>query len=119
MLDKGFIRPSTLTRGTPVLFTKKEVKFKWNDPCERAFEELKRRFISAPILIVLERGRRYIMDCDTSNDGLGCVLIKSERVVAYGSWQLKDHERNYPTHDMELAAKVFALKIWCHYLYSE
>ena len=59
------------------------------------------------------------MDCDDSKDGLGCVLIQSERVVAYGSLQLKDHERNYPTHDMELVAIVFALKIWRHYLYGE
>ena len=59
------------------------------------------------------------MYCDASKDGLGCVLIQSGRVVAYGSRQLKNHERNYPTHDMELEAIVFALKIWCHYLYGE
>ena len=59
------------------------------------------------------------MYCDASNDGLGCVLMQSERVVAYGSRQLKNHESNYPTHDMELATIVFALKIWCHYLYGE
>ena len=56
---------------------------------------------------------------DASKDGLGCVLMQSWRVVAYGSWQLKSHERNYPMHDIELAAIVFALKIWLHYLYSE
>ena len=59
------------------------------------------------------------MYCDASKDGLGCVLMQSWRVVAYGSRQLKNHERNYPTHDMELAAIVFALKIWRHYLYGE
>ena len=59
------------------------------------------------------------MYCDASMAGLGCVLIQSGRVVAYGSCQLKNHEQNYPTHDMELAAIVFALKIWCHYLYDE
>ena len=59
------------------------------------------------------------MDCDASKDGLRCVLIQSERVVAYGSWLLKDHEWNYPTHNIELAAIVFALKIWRHYLYGE
>ena len=59
------------------------------------------------------------MYCDASKDGLECVLIKSGRVVAYGSWQLKNHERNYPTHDMELAAIVFALKIWRHNFYGE
>ena len=59
------------------------------------------------------------MFCDTSKDGLGCIFMQSERVVAYGSQQLKNHEHNYPTHDMELAAVVFALKIWRHYLYGE
>ena len=59
------------------------------------------------------------MYCDVSKDGLLCVLLQSGRVVAYDSLQLKNHERNYPTHDMELAAIVFALKIWCHYLNSE
>ena len=57
--------------------------------------------------------------CDASKDGLGCVLMQSGKVVAYGSRQLKNHERNYPTHDIELAAIVFALKIWRHYLYGE
>ena len=74
---------------------------------------------SAPILIVLERGQRYTVYCDASKDGLGCFFMYSGRVVAYGSRQLKNHERNYPTHDMELAAIVFSLKIWRHYLYSE
>ena len=59
------------------------------------------------------------MDYDVSKDGLGCVLMQSGRVVAYGSRQLKNHEQNYPTHDIELVAIVFALKIWCHYLYDE
>ena len=59
------------------------------------------------------------MYCDASRAGLGCVLIQSERVVAYGSCQLKNHEQNYPTHDMELAVVVFALKTWRYYLYGE
>ena len=87
--------------------------------CERAFKALKRRLTSGPILIVPEMGQMYRVYCDASKDGLGCVLIESGKVVAYGSRQLKNHERSYPTHDMELAAIVFALKIWCHYLYDE
>ena len=71
---------------------------------------------SAPILIVPKRGQRYIVYCDASNDGIGCVLMQSGRVVAYGSWQLKNHKQSYPTHDMELAAIIFALKAWRHYL---
>ena len=64
--------------------THKEVKFEWNDLCERAFQELKRRLTSAPILIVPKRGQRYTVYCDASKDGLGCVLMQSGRVVAYG-----------------------------------
>ena len=99
--------------------TRKEVKSEWNDPCERTFQELKRRLTSALILIVPERGQRYTVYYDASKDGLGCVRMQSERVVAYGSRQLKNHKRNYPTHDMELVAIVFTLKIWRHYLYDE
>ena len=99
--------------------TWKEVKFKWNDLCERAFQELKRRLTSASILIVPERGQRYTVYCDAFKDKLGCVLMQSGRVVAYGSRQLKNHEQSYFTHDMELAAIVFALKAWLHYIYDE
>ena len=59
------------------------------------------------------------MYCDASRDELGCVLMQFERVVAYGSRQLKNHEQNYPTHDLELATIVFTLKIWYHYLYDK
>ena len=88
--------------------TLKEVKFEWNDLCEKAFLELKRRLTSAPILIVLERGEMYTVYYDASKDGLGCVLMQSGRVVAYGSQQLNNHEQSYPTHDMELATIVFS-----------
>ena len=99
--------------------TRKEAKFVWDDSCERAFQELKRRLTSTPILIVPERGQRCTVYCDASKDRLGCVLMQSGKVVAYGSRQLKNHEQNYPAHDMELVAVVFALKIWRHYLYGE
>ena len=69
------------------------------------------RLTFAPILIVLEQGQLYTVYSDASKDGLGCVLMQSRRVVTYGSRQLKNHEWNYPTHDMELAAIVFSLKI--------
>ena len=92
--------------------TRKEAKFEWNELCERAFQELKRWLTLAPIMIVPERGQRYIVYCDASKKELRCVLMQSEWVVAYGSRQLKNHEQNYPTHDMELVAIVFALKIW-------
>ena len=98
---------------------RKEVKFEWNDQCEKAFQELKMRLTSALILIVPEWGQMYTVYCNASKDRLGCVLMQSRRVVAYGSRQLKNHEHNYPTHDMELATIVSALKIWRHYLYGE
>ena len=105
---------------TPMMrLTWKEVNFEWNDLCERAFQELKKRLTSTPILMVPVRGQRYIEYCDSFKDGLGCVLMLSGKVMAYGSRKLKNHERSYPTHDMELAAIFFALKIWHHYLYGE
>ena len=99
--------------------TLKEVRIDWNDRCEEAFQELKRRLTTTPILIVSDRGQGYTVYCDASRAGLGCVLMQSGRVVAYGSRQLKNHEQNYPTHDMELVVIAFSLKIWHHYLYSE
>ena len=65
--------------------TRNEVKFEWNDSCEKAFQGLKRRLTSTPILIVPEREKRYTVYYDAYKDELGCVLIQSERVVAYGS----------------------------------
>ena len=116
---RRFIKDFSRLAALMMRLTKKEVKFDWDDRCEEAFQELKRRLTSAPILIVPNRGQGYTVYCDASRAELGCVLIESGRVIAYGSRQLKNHERNYPTHDMELAAVVFALKIWRHYLYGE
>ena len=65
--------------------TWKGVKFEWDDLCERAFQELKRRLTSSPILIVQERGPMYTVYCDASKNELGCVLMKFGRVVAYGT----------------------------------
>ena len=112
---KRFIEDSRLAAPMTRL-TRKQVKFEWNDLCEKAFQELKMRLTSAPIL---KRGQRYKVYCDATKDGLSCVLMQSGRVVAYGSPQLKNHEQSYPAHDMELATIVFALKIWHHYLYGE
>ena len=80
---------------------------------------MKRRLTLAPILIVPDRGKGYTVYCDASRAGPGCVLMQFGRVVAYGSHRLKNHEQNYPTQDLELAAVVFTLKIWRHYLYGE
>ena len=69
--------------------TRKGVKFIWDEACEKAFQELKKRLTSAPILIVPERGVGYTIYCDASKEGLGCVLMQNGKVVAYGSRQLK------------------------------
>ena len=99
--------------------TQKEVKFDWDDRCEEAFQKLKRRLTITPILIVSDMGQGYTVYCDASRAGLECVLMQSGRVVAYGSHRLKNHEQNYPAHNMEFVAVVFTLKIWLHYLYGE
>uniref|UniRef100_A0A2N9FVM9 RNA-directed DNA polymerase n=1 Tax=Fagus sylvatica TaxID=28930 RepID=A0A2N9FVM9_FAGSY len=111
---EGFSRLAVpLTR-----LTQKGVKFEWSEECEQSFQELKRRLVSAPILTIPDGSGGLVIYSDASKKGLGCVLMQHGRVVAYASRQLKPYEQNYPTHDMELAAVVFALKIWRHYLYG-
>jgi len=97
---------------------KKVVKFEWTNKCEEAFQELKNRLSSAPILTLLVEGEKYTIHSDASKNGLGCVLMLKDKVIAYASRQLKSYEKSYPTHGLELAAVVFALKIWRHYLYG-
>jgi hypothetical protein len=95
---------------------KKEKKFKWTDECEISFQELKKRLVSAPVLCLPDLEKEFQVYCDASRLGLGSVLMQGGRVVAYASRQLKKHETNYPTHDLELASVVHALKTWIHYL---
>ncbi|TYK26473.1 DNA/RNA polymerases superfamily protein [Cucumis melo var. makuwa] len=92
--------------------TRKNVKFEWSDKCEQSFQELKKRLVTAPILALPVTGKDYVIYCDASRLGLGCVLMQDGNVIAYASRQLKEHECNYPTHDLELATVVLALKIW-------
>ncbi|KAG8503496.1 hypothetical protein CXB51_001481 [Gossypium anomalum] len=98
---------------------RKGVPFVWTERQQEAFEKLKKVLTEAPVLIQLESGKDFTMYSDVSHVGLGCVLMQEGKVVAYASRQLKPHEGNYPTHDLELAAVIFALKIWRHYLYGE
>ena len=98
--------------------THKNTKYVWSDECEQSFQELKARLTSAPILVLPDEGGSFVIFSDASGKGLGCVLMQGGKVIAYGSRQLRPHEQNYPTHDLELAAVVFALKIWRHYLYG-
>ncbi|GKE38561.1 putative reverse transcriptase domain-containing protein, partial [Tanacetum coccineum] len=98
--------------------TQKKVKFEWGDKQETAFQLLKQKLCSAPILALPEGSEDFIVYCDASIKGLGAVLMQREKVISYASRQLKIHEKNYTTHDLELGAVVFALKIWRHYLYG-
>ncbi|GJS60375.1 putative reverse transcriptase domain-containing protein [Tanacetum coccineum] len=85
---------------------------------EEAFQLLKQKLCAAPILALPEGSKDFVVYCDASIKGLGSVLMQRMKVIAYASRQLKIHEKNYTTHDLELGAVVFALKIWRHYLYG-
>ncbi|GJW72799.1 putative reverse transcriptase domain-containing protein [Tanacetum coccineum] len=85
---------------------------------EAIFRLLKQKLCSAPILSLPEGSENFMVYCDASRKGLGAILIQREKVIAYASCQLKIHEKNYTTHDLELGAVVFALKMWRHYLYG-
>ncbi|KAK1645603.1 hypothetical protein QYE76_063408 [Lolium multiflorum] len=98
---------------------KKDKKFEWTDKCEASFQQLKTRLTTAPILIMPDITKPFDVYCDASKIGLGCVLMQEGKVISYLSRQLKQHEQNYPTHDLELAAVVLALKVWRHYLMAE
>ncbi|GKB09679.1 putative reverse transcriptase domain-containing protein [Tanacetum coccineum] len=98
--------------------TQKGVKFDWGEKEENAFQLIKQKLCSAPILALPEGSEDFVVYCDASHKGLGAVLMQREKVIAYASRQLKIHEKNYTTHDLELGSVVFALKIWRHYLYG-
>ncbi|RZB86561.1 Transposon Ty3-G Gag-Pol polyprotein [Glycine soja] len=98
--------------------TRKGQAFVWDTQCEHSFQILKERLTTAPVLALPNLREHFEVYCDASKMGLGGVLMQNGQVVAYASRQLKTHERNYPTHDLELAAVVFALKIWRHYLFG-
>ena len=99
--------------------TGKDTEFDWTDDCSRSFIELKRQLTHAPVLVLPRPGIPYDVYTDASGTGLGCVLMQEGQVIAYASRQLRPHEANYSSHDLELAAVVFALKIWRSYLYGE
>ena len=87
-----------------------KVGFKWTLACQKSFESLKEKLTTALVLILSDVHKPFSVYCDASYTGLGCVLMQEGRVVAYSSRQLKIHEKNYPTHDLELAVVVHALK---------
>jgi hypothetical protein len=94
----------------------KDKKFEWTPAYDASFQELKKRLTTALILVMLDLEKPFSIYCDMSGQGLGCVFMQDGRVVAYASRRLGKQEVNYPTHDLELATVVHALKIWRHYL---
>nr|GFD10648.1 putative reverse transcriptase domain-containing protein [Tanacetum cinerariifolium] len=90
----------------------------WLSKAEAAFQLLKQKLCSAPILALPEGSENFVVYCGASHKGLGAVLMQKEKVIAYASRQLKVHEKNYTTYNLELGAVVFALKMWRHYLYG-
>lgn len=98
--------------------TQKAAKFQWIDACERSFQLLKDKLTTAPVLTLPVGPDGYVIYCDASGIGIGCALMQHGKVIAYASRQLRKHEKNYPTHDLEIAVVVHALKIWRHYLYG-
>jgi hypothetical protein len=112
---EGFLKiakPMTVLLGN-------KVEFKWTQKCQEAFEALKEKLTTTPVLVLPDVHKPFSMYCDACYKGLGCVLMQEGRVVAYSSRQLKVHEKNYPIHDLELAAVVHALKTWMHYLFGQ
>ena len=116
---RRFVKDFAKLAGPLTRLTRKTEKFTWTDKCEESFQELKKRLVSAPVLALPDGRGNFVIYSDASHKGLGCVLMQHGKVIAYASRQLKEYEVRYPTHHLELAAIVFALKMWRHYLYGE
>ncbi|KAG8489174.1 hypothetical protein CXB51_017220 [Gossypium anomalum] len=116
---RRFVKGFSMIASPMTKLLQKDVKFEWSGKCQKSFDQLKTYLTEAPVLVQPKSGKDFVIYSDASLLGLGCVLMQEGRVVAYASRQLKPHEKNYPTHDLELAAIIFALKIWRHYLFGE
>nr|GFB04408.1 putative reverse transcriptase domain-containing protein [Tanacetum cinerariifolium] len=115
---RRFIKDFSKIAKSLTILTQKDKKFVWGKDQEMAFQILKHKLCEAPILALLGGNNDFVVYCDASIQGLGAVLMQREKVIAYASRQLKPHEENYTTYDLELRAVVLALKIWRHYLYG-
>nr|GEX41247.1 putative reverse transcriptase domain-containing protein [Tanacetum cinerariifolium] len=115
---RRFIEGFSLISKSLTKLTQKNNKFEWETEAEEAFQTLKQKLCCAPILAVPEGSKDLVVYCDASLRGFGAVLMQREKVIAYASRQLRTHEENYMTHDLELEAVVFALRLWRHYLYG-
>ncbi|KAA3466757.1 DNA/RNA polymerases superfamily protein [Gossypium australe] len=116
---RHFVKRFSMISTPMTKLMQKDVKFDWTEKCQQSFEKLKALLTEAPVLVQPEPGREFVVFSDASMNGLGCVLMQEGKVIAYASRQLKPYEKNYPTHDLELAVIVFALNIWRHHLYDE
>ncbi|GJR00728.1 putative reverse transcriptase domain-containing protein [Tanacetum coccineum] len=115
---RRFIEGFSLISKPLTKLTQKNKKYEWSEDEEEAFELLKQKLCCAPILALPEGSEDFVVYCDASLKGFGAVLMQREKVIAYASRQLRTHEENYTTHDLELGAVVFALRLWRHYLYG-
>ena len=95
---------------------KKANMFLWIGKCEKSFQKLKHLFMTAPVLWIVDPNGDFIVCTDASKEGLGGFLLQNDLVICYESQKLKEHEQNYPMHDLELEAIIHALKMWRHYL---
>ncbi|GJT73779.1 putative reverse transcriptase domain-containing protein [Tanacetum coccineum] len=115
---QGFIKGFSKIAESLTKLTQKNKKYIWGEDQESAFQLLKQKLCEALILALPEGNDDFFVYCDASLQGLGAVLMQREKVIAYASRQLKPHEENFTTHDLELGAVVFARKIWRHYMYG-
>ncbi|GJR41757.1 putative reverse transcriptase domain-containing protein [Tanacetum coccineum] len=115
---RRFIKEFYLISKPVTKLTQKNKPYVWGDDEEEAFQTLKLKLCSAPILSLPEGSEDFVVYCDASPKGFGAVLMQREKVIAYAARQLRKNEENYMTHDLELGAVVFALRLWRHYLYD-
>ncbi|GJU27605.1 putative reverse transcriptase domain-containing protein [Tanacetum coccineum] len=115
---RRFIEDFSKIAKSLTILTQKSKTFDWGEEQELAFQTLKDKLCNAPVLALPDGPKDFMVYCDASEIGLGCVLLQRGKVIAYASRKLKIHKENYTTHDLELGAVVFALKIWRHYLYG-
>ena len=115
----SFVKGFSMIAASMTRLLQKNLKYEWSEKCQISFDKLKAFLTEAPVFTQSTCDKEYVIFSDASLNGLGCVLMQEGKVVAYASRQLNPHEKNYPTHDLELATIVFALKIWRYSLYGE
>nr|GFC84529.1 putative reverse transcriptase domain-containing protein [Tanacetum cinerariifolium] len=113
---RRFIKKFSKIAKSLTILTQQCKTFDWGEEHELEFQTLKDKLCNALVLVLPDGLENFMVYCDASGIGLGCVLMQRSKVIAYGSRQLKIHEKNYTTHDLKLGAVVFAFKIWRRYI---